>query len=157
VAGGRWLLLVMIDPERYWPKLCQALGRDELLKDERFAEPFARAQNSEALVAELEATFAKRSLEEWKPVLDAAGLIWAPVNRIDEAVNDPQARAMDYFYPIEHDEAGTFETVATPFRIEGEKLGARSAASPVARDGREILREAGLREEEIDKLLGASP
>ncbi len=153
VEGGRWLLLVMIDPERYWPKLCQALGRSDLLEDERFAEPFTRAHNSEALVAELEPIFAKKSLEEWKPVLDDAGLIWAPVNRIEEAVNDPQARAMDYFYPIEHAEVGTFETVATPFRIEGEQLGARTAASPVAHHGREILREAGLGEEAIDKLL----
>ncbi|MCP5060710.1 MAG: CoA transferase [bacterium] len=153
VAGGRWLLLVMIDPERYWPKLCSALEREELLDDERFADPFTRVQNSEALVAELDATFAKKDLDAWKPLLDAAGLIWAPVNRIDEAINDPQARAMGYFYPIEHAEAGTFETVATPFRIEGQELGARNAASPIARDGREILREAGLHESQIKDLL----
>lgn len=112
--------------------------------------------NYEALVAELDATFAKKSLEEWRPVLDAAGLIWAPVNRIDEAINDPQARAMEYFYSIEHAEAGAFETVATPFRIEGELLGARNAASPVARHAREILREAGLDDGAIDDLLAES-
>ncbi len=157
VAGGRWLLLVMIDPERYWPKLCRALGREDLLNDERFAEPFTRAQNCEALVTELETTFVKKNLDEWKPVLDAAGVIWAPVNRLDEAVNDPQARAMNYFYSIEHPEAGKFETVATPFRIEGERLGADKAASHIAQHAREILGEAGLDEGQIDDLLTEEP
>ncbi len=154
VAEGRWLLLVMIDPERYWPKLCRALGREELLTDERFAEPFTRAHNSEALTSELAGTFAKKNLDEWRSVLDKAGIIWAPVNRVDEAINDPQARAMDYFYSVEHPEVGSFETVATPFRIEGERLGARTAASPVALHAREILGEAGLDASQIDDLLG---
>ncbi|MCP4037522.1 MAG: CoA transferase, partial [bacterium] len=145
---------VMIDPERYWPKLCRALGREELLTDERCAEPFTRAHNSEALTSELAGTFAKKNLDEWRSVLDKAGIIWAPVNRVDEAINDPQARAMDYFYSVEHPEVGSFETVATPFRIEGERLGARTAASPVALHAREILGEAGLDASQIDDLLG---
>lgn len=28
VADGRWILLVMVEPDRYWPKLCQAIGRE---------------------------------------------------------------------------------------------------------------------------------
>ncbi|MBW2725909.1 MAG: CoA transferase, partial [Deltaproteobacteria bacterium] len=72
---------------------------------------------------------------------------------IQEAIQDPQVRAMGYFHSIEHPEAGVFETVGTPFRIEGEPLGARAAAPPVDRDGRAILREAGIAEDEIDKIL----
>jgi crotonobetainyl-CoA:carnitine CoA-transferase CaiB-like acyl-CoA transferase len=153
VAGERWLLLDMIDPEPYWPKVCAALARQDLMADPRFADGWKRAANATALAEELERTFLTRTLEEWRPVLDAAGLIWAPVLRVEEAVQDPQARTMGYFYEIEHATAGRFETVAPPFRIEGTPLGASRAASPLHSDAQAILREAGLGEGEIEKLL----
>jgi crotonobetainyl-CoA:carnitine CoA-transferase CaiB-like acyl-CoA transferase len=153
VAEDRWILLVMIEADRYWPKFCAAIERPELTEDPRFADGFARAQNAAELVRELESVFARRSLQEWKPRLDAAGLIWSPVNRIEEAIHDPQARAMGYFPEIEHEGAGRFETVAPPFRIEGARVGATRAASPLHRDAEQILREAGLSEEEIELLL----
>jgi crotonobetainyl-CoA:carnitine CoA-transferase CaiB-like acyl-CoA transferase len=153
VSGGRWIMLVMIDPNRYWPKFCAAVELPELIDDERFADPFARTANSRELVAILDEVFAQKTLEQWKDILDAAGLIWSPVATVQEAIEDPQVQAMGYFQPMEHAEAGAFETVGMPFRIEGEDLGACTAAPPVDRDGRAILREAGIAEDEIDKLL----
>ena len=152
-SDGRWLLLVMVDPEPYWPKLCAALERPDLAADERFSDGFRRAANAEALTRELETVFARRSLEAWTPVLDRGGLIWSPVRRVDEAIDDPQVRAMGYVYEVEHVTAGRFETVGPPFRIEGETLGARRAASPLHADAADVLREAGLSEAEISKLV----
>lgn len=152
-ADGRWLLLVMVDPEPYWPKLCAAIGRTGLAQDERFSDGFRRTANSAALVQELEAVFASKPLAAWKPILDGAGLIWSPVQRVDEVIADPQVRAMGYVYEIEHATEGRFETVGPPFRIEGSTLGALRAASPLHGDAAEVLREAGLTPEETLKLL----
>jgi crotonobetainyl-CoA:carnitine CoA-transferase CaiB-like acyl-CoA transferase len=153
VAGERWLLLVMIDPEPYWPRVCRALGRLDLLEDPRFADGWKRGANNRVLTEELERTFLAKTLDEWRPMLDAADLIWAPVLRVDEAVQDPQARSMGYIYEIEHSTAGRFETVAPPFRIEGTPLGAKRAASPLHADAQAILREAGFSDGEIEKLI----
>jgi crotonobetainyl-CoA:carnitine CoA-transferase CaiB-like acyl-CoA transferase len=152
VAGERWIMLVMIDPTAYWPKLCAALGRPELESDPRFAEPFARAAHARELIAELEAEFARRPLDEWRERLDAAGVIWAPVLRLDEALDDPQARAMGYFTALEHASAGRFETLAPPLRIEGVPIGCDRTCSEVDADAVAVLREAGLDESEIAKL-----
>jgi crotonobetainyl-CoA:carnitine CoA-transferase CaiB-like acyl-CoA transferase len=149
----RWLLLVMIDPDPYWPKLCRALGRPEWTSDERWQDGLARARHAAPLVAELEALFRSRTLSDWTPVLDEAGLIWSPVRRIDEAIHDPQAHAMGYFYELEHASAGRFLTAGPPLRIEGVELGARHAASPLHADAEAVLREAGLSDDEIAKLL----
>jgi crotonobetainyl-CoA:carnitine CoA-transferase CaiB-like acyl-CoA transferase len=154
VAGGRWIMLVMIDPTVYWPRLCQAIERPELVEDPRFAEPFTRTRNAPALIAELEQAFARRSLEEWRPRLDAAGLIWSPVARIDEVLDDPHAREMGYFARLEHPSAGPFDTLAPPVRIEGVPLGSSRACSAVDGDADAILREAGLDDSEIAKLRG---
>ena len=105
-----------------------------------------------ALIAELAREFAKRTLDEWRPRLDAAGLIWSPVNTLDEALDDPQARAMGYFDALEHPSAGRFESPAPPFRLEGVALGSRQACSALDADGEAVLREAGLDASEIAKL-----
>jgi len=153
VKGDRWLLLVMIEPDRYWSRFCAALGRPDLETDPRFASGFERHHHAEELVAELERTFAERTLAEWRPILDAHGLIWSPVSRVEEAIHDRQARHLGLFYDLESPAAGRFETVAPPFRIQGVPLGAKRAAPPVGGDTREVLREAGLSEAEIAELL----
>jgi len=155
VAGGRWLMLVMIDPTAYWPRLAAAVGRPELVEDPRFAEPFTRVQHAPELIAELEAEFAKFTLEEWRQRLDAAGLIWSPVQHLEEVLDDPQARAMGYFRSLELDAHGPFETLAPPFSIEGVPIGATRPCSAADADGEAVLREAGLDESEIAKLRGA--
>jgi len=152
VRGGRWIMLVMIDQTAYWPRLCEAIGRPDLLTDVRFAESFARVSNSRALIAEISLELAKHTLAEWLPRLDAAGLIWSPVHTLDEALDDPQARAMGYFDALEHPEAGRFESLAPPFRLDGVPLGSRKTCSAVDADGEAVLREAGLDENEIAKL-----
>jgi crotonobetainyl-CoA:carnitine CoA-transferase CaiB-like acyl-CoA transferase len=152
VQGGRWIMLAMVDPTLYWPRLCEAIGRPDLVTDARFAEPFTRAANAPALIEELSREFARRGLDEWRPRLDGAGLIWSPVQTVDEALDDPQARAMGYFDELEHPVAGRFESLAPPFRVDGVRLGSRRACSPVDADGEAVLREAGLDESEIAKL-----
>jgi crotonobetainyl-CoA:carnitine CoA-transferase CaiB-like acyl-CoA transferase len=70
-------------------------------------------------------------------------------------LDDPQARTMGYFEPLEHPKLGRFESLGPPFRIEGVKLGSRQACAEVDADGEAVLREAGLDESEIAKLKGS--
>ncbi|MFQ5417633.1 MAG: CaiB/BaiF CoA transferase family protein [Myxococcota bacterium] len=143
VAEGRWLLLVMIEADRYWPSFCEAIDRPDLFEDPRFENAWQRSHNCRELIAELESTFRERTLDAWK----------APVNQVEEAIDDPQARAMGYFQEVDHPEAGRFETVGPPFRIDGCELGARTGAAPLGSDARDVLREAGLTSEELEKLV----
>jgi crotonobetainyl-CoA:carnitine CoA-transferase CaiB-like acyl-CoA transferase len=148
----RWLMLCMIEPDRYWSALCTAIGREDLAADERFADSWGRTANAAALVAELERTFATKPLAEWEKILNEARIIWAPVRRVHEVAEDPTIRAHGYFHDVEHDEAGTFETVSTPIRIHGHALRPRRAAAPLGAHTREVLAEAGLSDDEIDAI-----
>jgi crotonobetainyl-CoA:carnitine CoA-transferase CaiB-like acyl-CoA transferase len=152
VAGGRWLLLIMIEADRYWPALCRALEAPDLAADPRFADGFARMRHAAELVAELERRFAAQPLEAWASRLDEAGLIWAPMQSVLEAIDDKQARAMGYVQRLEHS-SGPFESVGPPFRIQGTALGNGRAASPVNADLHAVFAEVGLGDAEIAELL----
>jgi formyl-CoA transferase len=150
---GRWIFLVMIDSDRYWPGLCGALGLTDLREDPRFDGMIERFRNAEALIGILGGIFAERSLEEWERLLGEHDLIWAPVRTLAEAVRDPQARAAGVFQSIELDSTGPFDTITPPLRLSGHAMRGDRPAPGLGADGEEVLAEAGLSAEEIAGVL----
>src|SRR5258706_495497 len=151
-ADDRWLMLVMVESQRYWPHVCRALALDEVERDERFADPVARYRNGRALVEILDAVFAQRTLPEWEAELARHPLIWSPVRHMHEVIDDPQVRAMGYFSKVTHPKLGTFQSVGPPFRMSAHAMPASRPAPELGADNAAILREAGLSDAEIEKL-----
>ncbi len=152
-ADGRWLFLVMIESDRYWPALCRAIGKPDLEADERFDGAVGRYRNSEALSAILADVFSSRSLAEWERTLGGEPVIWAPVRTLAEAVHDPQARANGVFARVDHPRTGPFETVAPPLRLSAHAMEGERPAPELGADGADVLRAAGLSEAEIASAL----
>jgi crotonobetainyl-CoA:carnitine CoA-transferase CaiB-like acyl-CoA transferase len=92
----RWLVLCCLQPDRYWADVCQAVGRPDLIADERFADLSARAENRRECVEALEAAFATRSLAEWCDALRGEQFPWAPFQAVTELADDPQVVANGY-------------------------------------------------------------
>jgi formyl-CoA transferase len=148
----RWIQLVMLVPDMYWPQFCLAIEREELEKDDRFATFQSRGANREELIAILDDVFAGRTLEEWDKALDEHGIIWAPAQTLTEVVNDPQARARGAFAKMEHPNAGEVEIVNTPVKFGKSEVGVRGPAPEVGQHTEEVLLEAGFDWDDILKL-----
>jgi len=84
---GRYLTLVMLEGDRFWQPVCEAIGRPELVDDPRFATFAARAENRGECIAILDEVFASRTLEEWTSVLDGVA-VWGPVRTAREVHDD---------------------------------------------------------------------
>jgi crotonobetainyl-CoA:carnitine CoA-transferase CaiB-like acyl-CoA transferase len=132
--------------------VCRALSLDAVEKDERFADPVARYRNGRALVEILDAVFAERTLAEWEAELGRHPLIWSPVRRMHEVIDDPQVRAMGYFSEVTHPKLGSFQSVGPPFRMSEHAMPANRPAPELGADNAAVLREAGLSDAEIEKL-----
>jgi crotonobetainyl-CoA:carnitine CoA-transferase CaiB-like acyl-CoA transferase len=154
VKDERWIFLVMIESDRYWLRFCEAIDRMDLAKDERFDGAVARYHNTTTLVEALEQTFASRTLEEWRSILDRHGVIWAPTNTLGEAIRDRQARAAGVFQTVEHPTAATYETISPPLSLSAFEMKGERPAPALGADGAEILREVGLSDEEVKSILG---
>lgn len=147
-ADGRWIMLVHMTPDPYWPKLCAALERPEWAADDRYATMKGRQRHGRELAALIEAEFRRRSLAEWAERLDAHGLIWAPMVGLLDVVQDPNLQALGAFPEVPHPN-GAFRTVGTPFRIHEADIGVRGPSPALGEHAAEVLRESGLSEEEI--------
>ena len=64
-ASADGYLAVCVPHDGFWPKLCAALGRDDLRDDPRFATNRARVEQREALLPLLEACFRERTSADW--------------------------------------------------------------------------------------------
>ncbi len=153
-ADGRWLMLVMPTGDRYWSPACRAMGREDWLAEERYATLEGRMAHSAELTAAMASVFASRTLEEWRPLLTAQALTWAPVAELPEVIHDPQMEEMNAWSVIDGAE-GSFRTLNTPFEIVGADVGPRGPAPKTGQHTHEVLRELGLGDEELAELAAA--
>lgn len=152
-GDGVWVNLAAFDPN-IWGRFCEAIGRPDLADHERYATPKDRFENNEELIAILDDEFAARPFEEWKPRLDASGVIWAKVSDMTDLVADPQAEAMGMFTEIDHPVAGTFRTMTAPFSMSATPPEVRGPGPEIGEHTRDVLAEWGVDPERIDTLAG---
>ena len=155
-SDGRYITMVMLQPDRYWPDLCRAMGVPELIEDPRFVDMQARAENSRECLRRMEEIFASRTYAEWCERFATLDAPWAPMQSVRELREDPQARANGYMAPVKSAEGITFELVANPCQFDETNPELRPAPE-VGAHTEEVLLEIGLSWEELSehKTAGA--
>jgi len=74
---------------RHWARLCELIGRPDLLDDERFVDQRARALNYPELTEELEAALAARTAAQWVELLQEGGLMACHAHTWKQVVDTP--------------------------------------------------------------------
>jgi crotonobetainyl-CoA:carnitine CoA-transferase CaiB-like acyl-CoA transferase len=147
----RVLAFTCLQPGKYWPFLCKAVGRPELVTDPRFADYALLMANSTAAVEILTDVFASATLDEWRGRL--AGFIgqWTVVQDTLEAAADPQTVANGYLQEC-HTASGTpFRLVAAPVQFD-EQPAVPTRAPEFNEHGASILADIGLSADAIIDL-----
>jgi crotonobetainyl-CoA:carnitine CoA-transferase CaiB-like acyl-CoA transferase len=148
---GRWLLLMMLQPDRYWAGFCAAIERPDLAADPRYASGAQRFHHREALVAALDAHFASQPLAHWRARLDRQEGPWAPMQTALELHDDPQAIANHYTASVDGGEKGKFALVASPVQFDESPV--RLGPSPeMGQHTEEVLLEMGLSWDDLAAL-----
>jgi crotonobetainyl-CoA:carnitine CoA-transferase CaiB-like acyl-CoA transferase len=152
---GRWFVHNPRGASGGWEEFVAAAGRSDLTSDPRFNSGKLRRQNARELTAEIEAGFAALSFEEIARRLDAADLVWAPVQTPAEVAADPQIAAAGAFVDVEDGRGGTFRSPAAPARFPGADMNRRPRSPKLGEHTREVLGEIGYSETEVDALFAA--
>ena len=141
-GDGRRFWIVGLESGRHWPPLCRAVERPDWLTDPRYESPMARAVNAAELIAELDAIFATKPLEEWVKVFAGEpDFFWSPINTLEDVVADEQFHAAGGIVYVPDGEGGAAPMVATPADFHGTPVEPRSAAPRLGEHTEEILAE----------------
>ena len=106
-------------------KLAGAMARPDLATDDRFRTNRGRVTNKEQLLPTIEAFAAGFGNRELAALLDAHGVPNAPVQTIEQVVQDPQTMALGI---LQQGPDGAFPTVGLPLTFDGERPPYRTAA-----------------------------
>ncbi|MCO6416516.1 CoA transferase [Siccirubricoccus sp. KC 17139] len=149
---GQWFLLALLNEPRQWPALLAVLGSPDWGDDPRFATPALRRENAQILIGLLDEAFAGRTLAEWRPLLDGAGLTFDAIATTQDAAQAAQPRATG---AIRQTTAGGW-TVDSPLHIAGQSKSPAAPPPPVpGADTDAILAEHGYTTAEIRSLRDA--
>ena len=138
-----------------WLKLVHALEASTLGNDARFATNVARMANLPALVAALTPLFKKRASADWLKRLEAAGVPAGPVLDVVQMHADPQTRAREMVVEVPHSRLGSVQTIGTPVKFSATPSGVKRGAPVLGEHTREVLREHGYADADIDALAAA--
>jgi len=138
-----------------WERIAEVLGHPEWRGDPRFATNTARKHNLPALVELMNAVLGKRTRAEWLAAFDAAGVPAGPVHTIGEALSHPQTLAREMVVETTHPQAGPVKSIGCPIRLSATPAAVTRPAPLLGEHTREVLREHGYGDADIDALVDA--
>ena len=140
--------------DRLWARLvADVLERPDWATDERYATLPDRMAHIDELEADIEAVTTTRTTEEWIERLDKAGVPGGPVLTYDQTLTDPHVLARDMVVELDHPVIGPMRTIGPPTKFSDLDVGVRGPAPWLGQHTAEVLRDAGVPDDEIEKLF----
>jgi crotonobetainyl-CoA:carnitine CoA-transferase CaiB-like acyl-CoA transferase len=146
---------VLVYNDKHWREFFGLIGRPELLADPRFATQEARSRDFEGAYALIAAEMKKRTTAEWIEALEAADIPVQRMNSLEDVLRDPHLAAIGYFREVEHPSEGRIRATAVPSEWSESAPEYRRHAPRFGEHTREVLREAGYKDDVIERMIAS--
>ncbi len=130
-----------------FPRLCTAIGRDDLARDESYRDLPGRLAAIDDIEAAISAWTECHTVAEISEALTAAGVPFGHVAEIGDVVTSPQIKAREMLVEIEHPLLGPLVVPGLPIKLSATPGSVRKAPPMVGEDNDRIYGE----------LLGFTP
>lgn len=148
-SDGRLLQLSMIRTDEELDRFLVAAGLDDLLSDERFADPASRLENGLDLIGRIREVLATRPAPDWRAHFLEAGLSTSVVVHTQDVTSDPQLVPNGIVAAPTDPRVPAPLVINHPVNVEGlGRVGTRYAPE-VGENTAEILAELGFDEASI--------
>jgi formyl-CoA transferase len=156
-SDGAWFVLLVL-PDKL-AAVAKAIGREDLLTDQRFSDPAKLIQNMAQLTAILDEVFGSQPMSHWYDVFNGVHVTFGVVRGPAEVIDDPQLRANEIVVPLEGAGGKLSSTISSPIQVHGVAKVPAKRAPALGEHNDEILAHLGFSASEVDGLhaSGAVP
>jgi len=145
-------LMIGIANDNLWRRFCRAVGREELIEDPRFRTNPDRVAHFVTTVATVQAIVVTRPRDEWTALLTGLGVPCAPINSLQEMLDDPHTIARGMVLDYDHPTLGPMKSIAHPIVFDGGPRAVETAPPLHGEHTRRILADAGYSADEIGAM-----
>jgi formyl-CoA transferase len=142
--------------DRLWRRLCDVMGRKDLLENPAYGSIAARLANRTQLIADLETTFATRTAEEWVEALLESGIPAGPIYDYAQALGSDHAVHREVLMDLEHPIEGVIKSIGFPVKLSGTPQQVRRPPPQLGEHTGEVLSELKLSEAVRREVLQAA-
>lgn len=141
--------------ERHYVSLCEAIGRTDLIDDERFNTRDKRVAREAELMPMIRAEFVKKTTAEWAKELTEAGVMNAPIATYGDFLANEHVQSVGAVATVDHPGMSPLPMANIPGLPKIEPGNALSECPHIGAQTRDILREAGYGDGEIEAMIEA--
>lgn len=139
---GRYFSVGSLEP-KFFHGLCDVIGQPEL-----------KTLESESQLKErLTTTFKSKTFLQWQEIFSEVDLCVEPVLNFSEACEHPQIQARDMLVDVPMNGDHVQQQIGCPIKFSDYEATYSRTGGDVGSDGKQVLEELGLGEQEIDHLL----
>lgn len=131
--------------DKQWDQFFELAGRPGVFRDDpRFATYKARTQHIRELYAMIEELTETKTTGEWLDLLMPLSIPAVKMNRLDDLMDDPHLKAVNFFERYEHPSAGPYFAMRPPVRFAASPANIRRHPPKLGEQTVEVLSELGL-------------
>jgi alpha-methylacyl-CoA racemase len=142
---GKYLSFGGLEPQ-FFAVFCQAIGRPDLIPGGVAPQDITRIKE------EVRAILKEKTRDEWMVLFGKVDACVEPVLTLGEALRDPHVEARGSVVEVDLPGGGKVKQLGHPIRYSATPPEYRSVGVPAGTHTREILRELGYAESEIDEF-----
>jgi crotonobetainyl-CoA:carnitine CoA-transferase CaiB-like acyl-CoA transferase len=114
-------IVIAIFTEKFWAGLCNVLGMEGYIEDERFKDNASRSVNRDELNPVIAERLLDKPGEEWLAALAEEGIPAAPINNLEMLFTDPQIIAREMVVELKTPGGNKIKAIGNPVKVEGVK------------------------------------
>ena len=138
-----------------WKRLCEAIGRNDLLDNPDYKDMDARSRHRKALNAQIGKGMSAKTSAQWQEIFDKAGIPCGPIYSIDQTFADPQVRHLGAAVEVTHPRLGKQRILNQMVKLSRTPAGMAAASPDKGEHTGEVLSELGYDANSISALRSA--